>query len=66
VICCHTTFENNLQIRDVQPEFSLIFIQDLGNNWAEAVEQSAYYGLPTGKKAGIVLDKDFSILLRAN
>ena len=35
--------------------FSLIFIQDLGNNWAETVGQSAYYSIQTGKKAGIVL-----------
>ncbi len=28
---------------------------DFGNNWAEAVGQSAYYALQTGKKAGIVL-----------
>jgi hypothetical protein len=35
--------------------FSLIFIQDLGNDWAEAVVQSAYYAIQTGKRAGIVL-----------
>jgi hypothetical protein len=34
---------------------SSIFIQDLGNDWAEAIGQSAYYSLQTGKKAGIVL-----------
>ena len=28
---------------------------DFGSNWAEAIGQSAYYGLQTGKKAGIVL-----------
>jgi hypothetical protein len=28
---------------------------DFGNNWAEAIGQSAYYSLQTGKKAGIVL-----------
>jgi hypothetical protein len=28
---------------------------DFGNNWAEAVGQSVYYALQTGKKAGIVL-----------
>jgi hypothetical protein len=28
---------------------------DFGNNWAEAVGQSAYYAIQTGKKAGIVL-----------
>ena len=28
---------------------------DFGNNWAEAIGQSAYYALQTGKKAGIVL-----------
>ena len=35
--------------------FSLIFIQDLGNGWAETIGQSAYYALQTGKKAGVVL-----------
>jgi hypothetical protein len=34
---------------------SLIFMQDFGNNWTEAVGQSAYYALQTGKKGGIVL-----------
>jgi hypothetical protein len=28
---------------------------DFGNNWAEAVGQSAYYALQTNRKAGIVL-----------
>jgi hypothetical protein len=28
---------------------------DFGDNWSEAVGQSAYYALQTGKKAGIVL-----------
>jgi hypothetical protein len=28
---------------------------DFGNNWAEAIGQSAYYSLQTDKKAGIVL-----------
>ena len=28
---------------------------DFGNNWAEAIGQSAYYALQTGKKAGVVL-----------
>jgi hypothetical protein len=28
---------------------------DFGNNWAEAVGQSAYYAIQTGKRAGIVL-----------
>ncbi len=28
---------------------------DFGNNWTEAVGQSAYYAIQTGKKAGIVL-----------
>jgi hypothetical protein len=28
---------------------------DFGNGWAEAVGQSAYYAIQTGKKAGIVL-----------
>jgi len=35
--------------------FSLIFIQDLGNDWVETIGQSAYYALQTKKKAGIVL-----------
>jgi hypothetical protein len=28
---------------------------DFGNKWAEAIGQSAYYALQTGKKAGVVL-----------
>ena len=28
---------------------------DFGGNWVEAIGQSAYYALQTGKKAGIVL-----------
>jgi len=28
---------------------------DFGNKWAEAIGQSLYYGLQTGKKAGVVL-----------
>jgi len=28
---------------------------DFGNNWTEAVGQSAYYAIQTGKRAGIVL-----------
>jgi hypothetical protein len=28
---------------------------DFGNNWAEAVGQSSYYALQTGRKPGIVL-----------
>jgi hypothetical protein len=28
---------------------------DFGDHWSEAVGQSAYYALQTGKKAGIVL-----------
>jgi hypothetical protein len=28
---------------------------DFGSNWAEAVGQSSYYSIQTGKKAGIVL-----------
>jgi hypothetical protein len=35
--------------------FSLIFIQDLGNGWAEAIGQSSYYSMQTKKKPGIVL-----------
>jgi hypothetical protein len=38
-----------------KPSFSLIFIPDLGNGWAEVIGQSAYYALQTGKKAGVVL-----------
>jgi len=49
---------------------SLIFIKDLGNNWAEAVGQSAYYSLQTGKKPGIVLivetTKDRKYWIRLN
>ena len=28
---------------------------DFGSNWAEAIGQSAYYALQTGKKGGVVL-----------
>jgi hypothetical protein len=35
--------------------FSLILIQDLGNGWAEAIGESAYYSIHTKKKAGVVL-----------
>jgi hypothetical protein len=28
---------------------------DFGSNWAEAIGQSSYYSIQTGKKAGIVL-----------
>ena len=28
---------------------------DFGSNWAEAIGQSAYYALQTGKRAGVVL-----------
>jgi hypothetical protein len=35
--------------------FSLIFIQDLGNGWTEAIGQSAYYSMQTKKKPGVVL-----------
>ncbi len=28
---------------------------DFGNNWAEAIGQSLYYSIQTGKKAGIAL-----------
>ena len=35
--------------------FSLIFTQDLGNNWAEVIGQSSFYSIQTKKKAGIVL-----------
>ena len=52
--------------------FSLIFMRDSGNNWAAAMGQSAYYGLQTGKKAGIVLiletleDRKYWILLNTS
>ena len=50
--------------------FSLIFIQDLGNDWAETIGQSAYYSLQTDKKPGIVLImesmKDRKYWLRLN
>ena len=42
---------------------------EFGNNWAEAIGQSAYYALQTGKKGGVVLiletmkDKKFWIRL---
>jgi hypothetical protein len=45
-------------IKYLSPTFllsSLIFIQDLGNGWAEAIGQSAYYSIHTKKKAGVVL-----------
>ena len=35
--------------------FSLIFIEDLGKDWAEVIGQSAYYSLQTKKKPGVVL-----------
>ena len=35
--------------------FSLIFIQDLGNGWAEAIGQGLHYSSMTKKKAGVVL-----------
>ena len=28
---------------------------DFGSNWAEAIGQSSYYSIQTGKKAGIVI-----------
>jgi hypothetical protein len=43
---------------------------DFGNKWAEAIGQSAYYALQTGKKAGVVLVletvKDKKYWLRLN
>jgi len=43
---------------------------DFGSNWAEAIGQSAYYALQTGRKAGIVLVletmKDMKYWLRLN
>ncbi len=35
--------------------FSLIFIQDLGNGWAEAIGRGLHYSSMTKKKAGVVL-----------
>jgi hypothetical protein len=40
---------------DYRTSLSIIFIQDLGNDWAETVGQSSYYSIQTKKKAGIVL-----------
>ena len=49
---------------------SLIFIQDLGNDWIEVLGQSACYAIQTGKKAGIVLileaTKDRKYWIRLN
>jgi hypothetical protein len=43
---------------------------DFGDNWAEAVGQSAYYAIQTGKKAGVVLiletTKDSKYWIRLN
>ena len=43
---------------------------DFGNNWAEAIGQSAYYALKTGSKAGVVLVldtvKDWKYWIRLN
>ena len=43
---------------------------DFGNKWAEAIGQSLYYSLQTGKKAGIVLiledPKDYKYWIRLN
>lgn len=43
---------------------------DFGDKWAEAIGQSLYYSLQTGKKAGIVLilenDKDYRYWIRLN
>lgn len=43
---------------------------DFGNKWAEAIGQSLYYGLQTGKRPGIVLiledEKDYKYWIRLN
>lgn len=43
---------------------------DFGSKWAEAIGQSLYYALQTGKKAGIVLileaEKDYKYWIRSN
>ncbi len=43
---------------------------DFGNKWAEAIGQSLYYSLQTGKRAGIVLilesEKDRKYWIRLN
>lgn len=43
---------------------------DFGNKWAEAIGQSLYYSLQTGKKAGIVLileeESDYKYWIRLN
>ena len=43
---------------------------DFGNNWAEAIGQSLYYSIQTGKKAGIVLilekPSDYKYWVRLN
>ena len=43
---------------------------DFGNKWAEAIGQSLYYSLQTGKRAGIVLilesEKDNKYWIRLN
>ncbi len=43
---------------------------DFGNNWAEAIGQSLYYSIQTGKKAGIalILEKpsDYKYWIRLN
>ena len=43
---------------------------DFGSKWAEAIGQSLYYSLQTGKRAGIVLilekSKDYRYWMRLN
>ena len=43
---------------------------DFGSKWAEAIGQSLYYSLQTGKRAGIVLilekSKDYRYWIRLN
>ena len=40
---------------DGRSSFSHAIEFDFGDHWSEAVGQSAYYAIQTGKKAGIVL-----------
>jgi hypothetical protein len=49
--------EKNRSSSDINYEtiFSVIFIQNSGNKWAETSGQSAYYSLHTKKKPGVVL-----------
>lgn len=52
----------------VTEEYAVEF--DFGSKWAEAIGQSLYYSLQTGKKAGVVLiiesKKDYKYWIRLN